>query len=77
MGLLSVEVQAEAEVDSLVSTARLAVTAFGLTGQAPQETVELVKDLVLLPGGEVPVDGFPWGEVVRQVPRQGIPVRST
>lgn len=56
--------------------ARLGVAAYGLADQAPQEAVELVKDLVLLPGGEAPVDGFPRGEVMRQV-APGMPVRST
>lgn len=55
---------------------RLGVAAFGFPDQAPQESVELVDDRVLLPGGEVAVDGLPRGEVVRQVP-PGIPVRST
>lgn len=47
--------------------AGLGVTAFGFPDQAPQEPVELVEDRVLLPGGEVSVDGFPRGEVVRQI----------
>lgn len=47
---------------------RLGVAAFGFPDQAPQESVELVEDRVLLPSGEVAVDGLPRGEVVRQVP---------
>jgi hypothetical protein len=50
------------------SGGRLGVAAFGFPDQAPQEPVELVEDRVLLPGGEVAVDGLPRGEVVRQVP---------
>ena len=45
----------------------LAVAAFGLSHQAPQEAIELVEDAFLLPGGEVAVDRFPWREVVWQV----------
>lgn len=48
--------------------ARLAVPAFRRSDQSPQNSVELVEDAVLLPGGEIAVDGLPWGEVVGQVP---------
>lgn len=44
------------------------VPPLGLTDQAPQQAVEPVEDTYLLPCGEVTVDGFPGGEVGRQVP---------
>jgi hypothetical protein len=47
--------------------AGLGIAALGLSDQAAQEAVELGEDAFLLPGGEVPVDGFPRGEVVREV----------
>jgi len=47
----------------------LGIAAFGLPDQAPQETVELVKGLVLGPGGEV------YGDSVDPAPRRR-PARS-
>lgn len=35
--------------------------------EASEQAVEMVEDRVLLPGGEVPVDGLPRSEVVGQI----------